>query len=104
MGGFAIDFHVVADTASALRQFVIVFSLVYGLLILVYILMSWFRLPYSPTLERAQRFLYDVCDPYLKLFRRFIPPFGPIDLSPMVALITLSVVSRLLIWAIDRAL
>ena len=34
--------------------------------------------------EILKRFLYDVCDPYLRLFRRFIPPLGPLDLSPMI--------------------
>ena len=47
--------------------------------IFAYILTSWIRMPYSPWLNRIQRFLYDVCDPYLRLFRRFIPPLGPLD-------------------------
>ena len=41
------------------------------------------------------RFLHDVCDPYLRLFRRFLPPLGPVDLSPIVAVIALIVVERL---------
>ena len=49
------------------------FIYVYMLLIIAYILTSWIRLPYSPTLNRVQRFLYDVCEPYLRLFRRLIP-------------------------------
>jgi uncharacterized protein YggT (Ycf19 family) len=73
-----------------------VFIFVYTLLILAYIITSWIRLPYSPTLNRVQRFLYDVCNPYLQLFRRFIPPLGPIDLSPMVAIIVLFVLSGVL--------
>ena len=43
------------------------------------------RVPYAPWLNRLQRFLYDVCDPYLRIFRRVLPPFGPLDLSPMSA-------------------
>ena len=39
-----------------------------SLAILLYILTSWVRLPYS--LEPVQRFLYDVCEPYLRLWRR----------------------------------
>ena len=84
-----------ADTVSSIQRFVDVFVLVYVLLIFAYILMSWFRLPYSPWLNRIQRFLYDVCEPYLRIFRRFVPQFGPIDLSPMVAVLTLIVLQNI---------
>jgi YggT family protein len=85
-----------ADAADSIQRFVDVFVLVYILLILVYILTSWIRLPYSPVLNRIQKFLYDVCDPYLRLFRRIVPPMGPLDLSPMVAVIVLLLVQQLL--------
>ena len=65
------------------------FIWVYILLIFAYILTSWVRLPYSIWLHRIQRFLHDVCDPYLRLFRRVLPPLGPLDLSPMVAVFAL---------------
>ena len=81
---------------NALQSFVNVFIWVYILLILVYILTSWIRLPYSPWLNRIQRFLYDVCEPYLRLFRRFIPPVGPLDLSPVVAIIFLYILMAVL--------
>ena len=83
-----------ADTISRIESFVDVFIGVYVLLILAYIILSWIRLPYSVWLSRIQRFLYDVCDPYLRLFRRLVPPFGPLDLSPMLAVIVLVVVER----------
>ena len=78
-----------ADTADQISNFINVFVSVYIILILAYILSSWFRLPYSPWLNRIQRFLYDVCEPYLRLFRRFVPPLGPLDLSPMIAVLLL---------------
>lgn len=77
------------DAASSVRRFAVAFLWVYALLLFVYVLLSWFRLPYSVWLNRVQRFLYDVCDPYLRIFRRVIPPLGPLDLSPMVAIIVL---------------
>jgi YggT family protein len=91
---------VVADVADSIASFVDVFVFVYVLLILGYVITSWIRLPYSPWLNRLQRFLYDVCEPYLRLFRRIVPQLGPLDLSPMVGVITLlilqSLVTRLL--------
>jgi YggT family protein len=84
------------DAVDAVRNFVDVFIAVYILVILVYIITSWIRLPYSPWLNRIQRFLYDVCDPYLRLFRRIVPPLGPLDLSPMFAVIVLIVLRELI--------
>ena len=93
---------VLADTADSVFRFVQAFVYVYVLLILAYILTSWVRLPYSPWLNRIQRFLYDVCEPYLRIFRRVLPPLGPIDLSPMVATIALLVALSLLRQVFER--
>lgn len=60
----------------------------YELLIVVYVLMSWFR-P-TGTLWEVYHFLGRLCEPYLELFRRFIPPIGGgLDVSPIVALLVL---------------
>ena len=91
-----------ADTVDSVFRFVQAFVYVYVLLILAYILTSWIRLPYSPWLNRVQRFLYDVCEPYLRIFRRVIPPLGPLDLSPMVAVIALMVALSLLRQVFER--
>ena len=72
------------DVIDNVKSFVDVFVYVYSLVILAYIITSWVRLPYSLWLNRIQRFLYDVCDPYLRLWRRILPSFGPLDLSPVV--------------------
>ena len=86
-----------ADWVSSAQNFVQVFTLVYFLLIFAYILMSWIRMPYSIWMNRIQRFLYDVVEPYLRIFRRFIPPVGPLDISPVVAILALWIVSGLVI-------
>jgi YggT family protein len=86
-----------ADWVSSAQNFVQVFTLVYFLLIFAYILMSWIRMPYSIWTNRIQRFLYDVVEPYLRIFRRFIPPLGPLDISPIVAILALWIVSGLII-------
>lgn len=80
------------DAISAVQNFIWAFTAVYTLAILAYILTSWVQLPYS--LRPVQRFLYDVCEPYIRLWRRILPfGAGPIDFSPMVAVIAL--------WAFD---
>ena len=84
------------DTVGSIRSFVDVFIYVYILVILAFILTSWIRLPYSPWLNRIQRFLYDVCDPYLRLFRRVLPPLGPLDLSPVLAVIVLVAIRQVI--------
>jgi YggT family protein len=83
-----------ADAITKAQNFVHVFVLVYTLVILAYILTSWLRLPYSTWLNRIQRFLYDVSEPYLRLFRRVLPSTGPLDFSPMLAIIALVVLDR----------
>jgi YggT family protein len=101
MGATAATARVLLDAVTSAQRFVEVFVYVYIFLIFVYILTSWVRLPYS--LNRLQRFLYDVCEPYLRLYRRFLPPLGPLDLSPFVAIVVLVAVSRLIVWLLDHA-
>lgn len=67
---------------------------VYTILIFAYVLMSLVfslgvSLPYSRVVDVIFKFLRDICEPYLRLFRRFIPPLGPLDLSPIVAIFVL---------------
>jgi len=95
MGAQVAAFGLLFDTVDSVRSFVDVFIYVYVLVIFVYILTSWIPLPYSPALSRVQRFLYDVCNPYLRLFRRVLPPLGPLDLSPVVAIIALIALMRI---------
>lgn len=95
MGGSA-TFTVLGDALDTFGEFLNIFISVYILLILAYVLTSWIRLPYNVWLNRIQRFLYDVCEPYLRLFRRVLPPLGPLDLSPVVAVIVLIVIQRVI--------
>lgn len=104
MGDAGVGSALLADTASSAQQFVSVFIGVYVLLILAYIIASWVPGGASPTLERIRQFLYDVCEPYLRIFRRVIPPIGPLDLSPIVAVIALYVLERLINELIGRVL
>jgi YggT family protein len=92
--GYSLGSSLLFDAASSANRFIDIFITVYILLIFVYVLSSWVRLPYSPWLRRMQDFLRDVCEPYLRLFRRLLPSFGPLDLSPIVAVISLVILMR----------
>ena len=88
-----------ADTIDTAQDFVQTLFYVYLLLIFAYIITSWIPLPYNVWLNRVQRFLYDVVDPYLRIFRRFVPQLSlgglGLDLSPILAIITLLIANRL---------
>jgi YggT family protein len=78
---------------------------VYIVLIFVYILANLLfsfgmRPAYSRWSDAILSFLRDVSEPYLRLFRRFIPPIGMVDLSPMIAIILLYVLRTLIVNAI----
>jgi YggT family protein len=80
--------------------------LVYILLIFVYILLNMMlslglRPPYSRVMDSIMNFLRDVCEPYLKIFRRFIPPIGMFDLTPMIAIIVLYFVQYIVVKLIN---
>lgn len=64
---------------------------VYRFMLIGYILMSW-----VPALQESAvgRFLETVCEPYLGFFRKFIPPIGMIDISPIVGLFVLVFIER----------
>ena len=102
MGAVATSLNLLGDAITSVEQFVSVFIWVYTILIFAYVLTSWVRLPYSPWLNRIQRFLYDICEPYLRLFRRLLPSFGPIDLSPIVGVIFLVVIRIVLVSVLNR--
>ena len=95
MGAHA-SLGLLADAASSLQSFVTVFVSIYILFIFAWVLLSWIQLPYSSVASSLQRFLDEVCRPYLGLFRGRIPPLGPLDLSAIVAIIVLLVAARLI--------
>ena len=75
---------------------------VYGIVIFVYIVVqllfnAGIRPPYSRTMGAVLQFLHDTCEPYLRLFRRWLPPLGGLDFSPMIALIVLYVINRVVV-------
>ena len=91
---------VLNDAASTANTLIDTFLWVYILLLFVYVLLSWVRLPYTVWVRRLTEFLRDVCEPYLRIFRRFIPMLGPIDISPIVAILVLNLVGGLIVQAV----
>ena len=95
-----------ADAVTTAVRFVTNLYYVYLFLIFGYIILSWFRLPYNRILAAVQRFLYDVVNPFLALFRRFLPMLRlgglGLDLSPIIAILVLSAVWRLVVLGIEQ--
>jgi len=89
------------DAVGTIQQFVDIFASVYALVLVLYVLLSWVRLPSS--LGPIQRFLYDVCEPYLRLWRRALPfSAGPIDFSPIVAIIAVYAAARVIHFVLSK--
>jgi uncharacterized protein YggT (Ycf19 family) len=74
-------------------RFIEALGWVYTLMIIAYIVMSMLPLPYNRTLIAIRDFLDQTVSPFLNIFRRFIPALGPIDISPMIAIIVINVVT-----------
>ncbi len=94
-----------ADSIDTAKDFVNTLFIVYLVLIFAYILTSWIPLPYNVWLNRIQRFLYDVVEPYLRIFRRFMPQLSlgglGLDLSPIFAIIVLYVLNAVVQQGIE---
>lgn len=67
----------------------------YSLLIFVYIMLSWIPTK-TGWLADINNVFAMICEPYLRLFRKVIPPVGMMDFSPIVAIIALQVITRLI--------
>jgi uncharacterized protein YggT (Ycf19 family) len=95
-----------ASARSDIAGYVSALFNVYILLIFIYILVNLIfalgvRMPYSRYSDAVLGFLREVCEPYLRIFRRVIPPLGMFDLSPIVAIFVLIFVDRIVVSAIN---
>ncbi len=94
-----------AITRGDVADYVEALFIVYFVLIFVRILLTWVpRMPYNRYLRVAVGFVEEVTDPYLNVFRRFIPPLGgggfALDLSPMLAMAIVYFVGLIVVGAI----
>ena len=91
-----------AVSRGDIADYVDTLVLVYLVLIFIRIIVSWFRsIPYHPVLSAFLTFVNDVTNPYLNIFRRFIPMarVGPaaLDLSPIIATFVLLIVGGIVV-------
>lgn len=93
---------VLATARDTIANYVEALLYVYTILIFAYIVMNLVfafgaRVPYSRPLNAVLEFLNQVCEPFLRIFRRFIPMVGPLDLSPIVAVFVLQLVGNVVV-------
>jgi len=95
-----------ALTRGNVANYVDALFTVYIVLILLYVLLNLLfgfgmRIPYARWSDAILGFLRDICEPYLRLYRRFIPPIGMFDFTPMIAIIVLYLVRTIVVNAIS---
>lgn len=95
-----------AITRSDIADYVNAIFLVYIILIFINVLLSWFpRIPYNRVLYAVIDFVHQTTNPYLNLFRRFLPPLGGgsfrIDLSPILGVIVLFILQAVVVGLIE---
>jgi YggT family protein len=97
--------QLVALTRGDIANYVSALVFVYLVLIIANVVLSWvqqFRpIPYNLTLRAVLGFIEDTTNPYLNLFRSWVPRIGPLDISPIVAIIVLSVAGSIAVGLID---
>jgi YggT family protein len=94
-----------ASFASDAADYVRAAAGVYTIVIIAYVITTiafgfGLRVPYTRWSDAVLTFLRDVTEPYLRIFRRILPSFGGLDLSPLVAVIVLQAAAQLLASAI----
>jgi YggT family protein len=95
-----------AITRSDIADYVNAIFLVYIILIFINVLLSWIpRVPYNRVLAAVIEFVHDTTNPYLNLFRRFLPPLGGggfrIDISPILGIIVLFILQAVVVGLIE---
>ena len=94
------------EVREQIAEFLSALIWVYTLIIIAWIVASLvfsmgMRVPYSRPLNAVLDFLRDVTEPYLRLFRRLPLRFGPLDLTPIVAILALRIVGGIVVGLID---
>jgi len=90
---------------SEVADFISTVLYVYTILIFAYVVIGWLlslgmRLPYNRASDALLTFLRDLCEPLLRAIRRVVPPLGPLDLSPLIAIILLEVINQVVVQGV----
>lgn len=85
----------VADYVSAL--FTVYLILIFAYVVVSIMFSAGIRPPYSRWTNALFDFLRQVVEPYLNIFRRFMPNLGPFDFSPMIAIFVLIIVRTIVV-------
>jgi YggT family protein len=93
---------VIASARTQIAEYLSTLIYVYTLLIILYIVINLLfsvgvRPPYSRTVDIVTGFLRDICEPFLRIFRRVLPSFGGFDFSPILAIVTLEIVNAIVV-------
>jgi YggT family protein len=96
---------ILATARTQIADYLSTLIYVYTLLIILYIVIQLLfsvglRPPYSRATDVVLGFLRDVCEPFLRVFRRLLPSFGGIDLSPILAIITLELINGVVVQGV----
>jgi len=86
---------------TTIEQFVFSLYIVYSLLIVLYVLLSWLQLPYNIWVGRIRSFLNDTVEPILRPIRAVLPSLGGFDLSPLVALFGIGIIQQIIQSILD---
>jgi uncharacterized protein YggT (Ycf19 family) len=93
---------ILATARTQIADYLSTLIYVYTILIFVFIVIqllfaAGLRPPYSRTTDAVLGFLRDICEPYLRIFRRVIPSFGGFDFSPILAIFTLQIINSIVV-------
>lgn len=93
---------ILATARTQLADYLSTLIYVYTLLIILHIVIqllfsAGLRPPYSRATGAILGFLRDVCEPFLRIFRRLLPSFGGFDFSPIVAILALGLFNSIVI-------
>lgn len=92
---------ILASARDSIADYVQALVTVYWIILIAYILLGWVqmfggRIPYHRVTSAIIGFIREASEPYLRIFRRILPPFGGLDLSPIIAIFVLFIGGNLI--------
>jgi uncharacterized protein YggT (Ycf19 family) len=96
---------IIASIRTEVADYISTLIYVYTLLIILYIVVQLLfafgvRPPYARWSDAILTFLRDVCEPFLRIFRRILPRMGPFDFSPVIAILVLELFNSIVVQSL----